>query len=426
MPFKELIEFFTFSEPNVRLVFWGALVLCSIAAMVGCFTYLRKRSLMGDVIAHSVLPGICLAFLVARQKDPAYLLIGASITGWIAVWLVDFITKHSKIKSDTAIALILSVFFGAGVLLLTHIQHTGMSSQSGLDSFIFGKAASMQQNEVNLFTIIAIIVSAVIFFFKRGFYVLSFDEDFARAVGFPVPLLKVILSAITVLVVAAGVQAVGVVLMASLLITPAATARFWTNRLSVLIFIAVFVGAFSGVIGSAISFTYSGMPTGPWIVVVMSLMAFTSALISPQRGMLYRWYRKRKQNRKIITENVLKRFFYLPQEEKSHTKATILGERSITPSDFNLGINKLIRSNLVKKEGANYSLTSVGIIAANEIVRKHRLWEMYLSRYFNLKEDHLHDDAEGIEHIITPEILKELEEILDRPEKDPHNKEIPY
>jgi len=426
MPFKELIEFFTFSEPNVRLVFWGALVLCSIAAMVGCFTYLRKRSLMGDVIAHSVLPGICLAFLVARQKDPAYLLIGASITGWIAVWLVDFITKHSKIKSDTAIALILSVFFGAGVLLLTHIQHTGMSSQSGLDSFIFGKAASMQQNEVNLFTIIAIIVSAVIFFFKRGFYVLSFDEDFARAVGFPVPLLKVILSAITVLVVAAGVQAVGVVLMASLLITPAATARFWTNRLSVLIFIAVFVGAFSGVIGSAISFTYSGMPTGPWIVVVMSLMAFTSALISPQRGMLYRWYRKRKQNRKIITENVLKRFFYLPQGEKSYSKATILGEKSVTLSDFNLGINKLIRSNLVKKEGANYSLTSVGIIAANEIVRKHRLWEMYLSRYFNLKEDHLHDDAEGIEHIITPEILKELEEILDRPEKDPHNKEIPY
>lgn len=426
MPFKELFEFFTFSEPNVRLVFWGALVLCSVSAMVGCFTYLRKRSLMGDVIAHSVLPGICLAFLLARQKEPVYLLIGASITGWIAVWLVDFITKHSKIKSDTALALILSVFFGAGVLLLTHIQHTGMSSQSGLDSFIFGKAASMQQNEVNLFTIIAIIVSAVVFFFKRGFYVFSFDEDFARAVGFPVPLLKVLLSAVTVLVVAAGVQAVGVVLMASLLITPAATARFWTNRLSVLIFIAIFVGAISGVIGSAISFTYSGMPTGPWIVVVMSLLAFLSALISPQRGELNRWYRKRKQNRKIITENVLKRFFYLPQDEMSHSKTAILGKNTISLSDFNLGINILIRNKLVKKEGAKYLLTPDGKVATNEIVRKHRLWEMYLSRYFNLKEDHLHDDAEGIEHIITPEILKELEEILDRPKTDPHNKEIPY
>ena len=426
MPFKELIEFFTFSEPNVRLVFWGSLVLCSVSAMVGCFTYLRKRSLMGDVIAHSVLPGICLAFLLARQKEPTYLLIGATITGWLAVWLVDFITKHSKIKSDTAIALILSVFFGAGVLLLTHIQHTGLSSQSGLDSFIFGKAASMQQNEVNLFTIIAIIVSAAIFFFKRGFYVLSFDEDFARAIGFPVPLLKVILSAITVLVVATGVQAVGVVLMASLLITPAATARFWTNRLSVLIFIALFVGAISGVIGSAISFTYSGMPTGPWIVVVMSLLAFLSALISPQRGMLYRWFRKRRHNRKIITENVLKRFFYLPPGEKSYTRSDVLGEKALTTGDFNIGITKLIRSKLVEKEGANYRLTSSGEKAANEIVRKHRLWEMYLSRYFNLKEDHLHDDAEGIEHIITPEILKELEEILDRPKTDPHNKKIPY
>lgn len=426
MPFKELIEFFTFSEPNVRLVFWGALVLCSVSAMVGCFTYLRKRSLMGDVIAHSVLPGICLAFLVARQKEPAYLLIGASITGWLAVWLVDFITRHSKIKSDTAIALILSVFFGAGVLLLTHIQHTGMSSQSGLDSFIFGKAASMQQNEVNLFTIIAVIVGVVILFFKRGFYVLSFDEDYARAVGFPVPFLKIILSVITVLVVAAGVQAVGVVLMASLLITPAATARFWTNRLNILILIAVLVGAVSGIIGSAISYTYSGMPTGPWIVVVLSLLAFFSALVSPQRGMFYRIFRKRQQNRKIISENVLKRFFYLPQDESSHSKSIILGEKSITVADFNLGINRLIRNKLVERVGANYKLTNLGKIAAKEIVRKHRLWEMYLSRYFNLKEDHLHDDAEGIEHIITPEILKELEEILDRPEKDPHDKIIPY
>jgi manganese/zinc/iron transport system permease protein len=167
----------------------------------------------------------------------------------------------------------------------------------------------MQQNEVNLFTIIAVIVGVIILFFKRGFYVLSFDEDYARAVGFPVPFLKIILSVITVLVVAAGVQAVGVVLMASLLITPAATARFWTNRLNILILIAVLVGAVSGIIGSAISYTYSGMPTGPWIVVVLSLLAFFSALVSPQRGMFYRIFRKTPTKQKNYFRKCLKTFF---------------------------------------------------------------------------------------------------------------------
>jgi manganese/zinc/iron transport system permease protein len=429
LPFKELLEFFTFSEPNVQVVFWGVLVLSSVSALVGCFTYLRKRSLIGDVIAHSVLPGIALAFLLSREKDPFQLLIGAGITGWLSVYLVDFITHHSKIKNDTAIALILSVFFGAGVLLLTHIQHTGLASQSGLDSFIFGKAAAMRPQEVKLFLIIGIIVTIATIVFLRGFYVMAFDEDFAIAIGFPVPWLRVILSIITVLIVASGVQAVGVVLMSALLITPAAAARFWTNKLKFLIWIAVCFGAVSGVLGAAISYSYNGMPTGPWIVIVLSLLAFFSALFAPQKGIYARWSHNRFNSRKILCENILKRFFHLEQhhpEKRDYSLVEILSKLNLKEAELKSGLRLLVRNDKLTRTGMNWTLEEVGRTEAREIVRKHRLWELYLSKYLNIKEDHVHDDAEGIEHVITPEILKELEVLLKHPETDPHNREIPY
>ncbi|MFT5480758.1 MAG: manganese/zinc/iron transport system permease protein, partial [Bacteroidia bacterium] len=270
MFFREIISFFSFSEPNVKIVFWGSLILCSVSGLVGTFTLLRKRSLIGDVISHAVLPGIALAFIIGQQKNPLYLIIGAVITGWLATYLVDYITKHSKIKNDTAIALILSVFFGVGVLLLTHIQHSGNATQSGLDQFIFGRASAMNSADVVLFSIAGLIITTLVITFFRGFTMLSFDESYATAIGFPMEVLRIILSVVTVLTVAIGVQAVGVVLMSALLITPAAAARFWTNSIWKLALISTLISGFSGIMGSAISYTYNGMPTGPWIVITAS------------------------------------------------------------------------------------------------------------------------------------------------------------
>jgi manganese/zinc/iron transport system permease protein len=343
--------------------------------------------------------------------------------------LVDFISRHSKIKSDTAIALVLSVFFGAGVLLLTHIQHTGIASQSGLDSFIFGKAAAMRPQEVQLFLIIGIFITLITVIFIRGFYVMAFDENFAIAIGFPVPWLRVILSTITVLIVAGGVQAVGVVLMSALLITPAAAARFWTDKLNFLILIAIGFGAVSGVLGAAVSYTNNGMPTGPWIVIVLSFFAFGSAIFAPRKGIFARWLHNRFNSRKILHENILKRFFYLEQDsvEKSIFSIKEISHKlNLKEAALREGLRQLVRKNKLAKTDTLWQLEEEGRLEARIIVRKHRLWELYLTRYLNIKEDHVHDDAEGIEHIITPEIMKELEVLLDHPSTDPHNREIPY
>ncbi len=425
--FQEFISFFRLTEPNVRVVFWGSLILCASSGLVGTFTFLRKRSLIGDVISHSVLPGICLAFLIGNEKNLIVLITGASITGWISTYLIDVITAKSKIKTDTAIALVLSVFFGAGILLLTKIQHSGYGSQSGLDSFIFGSAAAMNFSDVKLFGIFGSLMISIVLIFYRGFLLISFDEDYAGAIGFPIRFLKFLLSVITVITVAMGVQSVGVVLMSALLITPAATARFWTHRVPLLAGLAMVFAGVSGILGSAISYTKAGMPTGPWIVVVVSFFAFFSVAFGSQKGIFPKWIRRRVNNKRILGENILKVFYKLSEgTESGYSLQELISSTPVKEADLMNGLRILQKNDLIGKANDKWFLSESGFREAKSVVRKHRLWELYLSKYMNLKADHVHDDAEGIEHVITAEIEKELEKLLDYPTVDPHDSEIPY
>ncbi len=285
---KELIiDFFSFSNPNIRYVVFGSMLLAVSSAIVGCFTFLKKKALVGDVVSHAVLPGICLSFIISGTKDPFLLIIGAFITGWLSIVVMDYIIQNSKIKEDTATGLSLSVFFGIGILLLTYIQHSGNAAQSGLDSFLFGKAAALVGKDLLAFSLVAILILVVVFFFYKEFKLISFDPAFAQSLGIPVKRIELILSSITVMAVVTGIQAVGVVLMAAMLITPAAAARFWTDKLSIMILSAACIGALSGLAGAFISYAAPAMPTGPWIVMVVSLIALFSFFFAPKRELLF-------------------------------------------------------------------------------------------------------------------------------------------
>ena len=180
---ESLIEFFSFTDANVRYVVFGMILLGISAGMVGSFTLLRKRALVGDAIAHSVLPGVCLAFMFWGTKNPLVLLIGAVCTGWLSLIVIDFITKNSRIKADAAIGLVLSVFFGIGILLLTSIQQSGNAAQSGLDKFLFGNAASLIGSDMYVFASMSILLIIVILAFFKEFTLVSFDLEFANAIG---------------------------------------------------------------------------------------------------------------------------------------------------------------------------------------------------------------------------------------------------
>lgn len=414
----------------LKYVLLGTIILGASSALVGVFTFLRKRALVGDAIAHAILPGVCLAYLFFDSKNPAYLILGAIVTGWLSIVLIDWISQNSKLKTDTAIGLILSVFFGFGILLLTAIQGTGNASQSGLDKFLFGKAASMTQMDVWVFSGISLFLILIILLFYKEFKLICFNKDFAKSVGLPVRFLEFILATLTVLAVAVGIQAVGVVLMAALLITPASGARFWTNSLSKMILLAMIFGAVSGFSGTLISYALPAMPTGPWIVVILSVIAITSIIIAPRKG-IYARIRLQKQNqRKILFENVLKLFFKLSENLDDKHKLHKINRlhvlrRGISKKQLLKGLNILKRKELVISHDKKWALTKKGLNEARRVVRLHRLWELYLNQKLKLAPDHVHNDAEALEHIITPELEKQLELELGFPTHDPHDSEIP-
>lgn len=419
--------FFSAENYTLFVVSIASGILCFAAGVVGTFTYLRKRALIGDVISHSVLPGVAIAFMLTGVKNPVYFLIGAITSGLLSIWIVDYVQAKSKLKPDTILALTLSVFFGVGIVFLTDIQHSENAAQSGLDSFLFGKAASMGMLDIQLFSVIAIINVVCIAIFLRGFSLISFDENYAKGIGIKVSFLKSFLAVLTVITVAIGVQAVGVVLMAALLITPAAGARFLTNDIKKMLLYAGSFGFASGVIGVFISYSGTGMPTGPWIVVVLSLFALVAIIFGKEKGMYSRMKMRVSNNVKINNENVLKDIYKLAQDgENTITINDLIEKEKYPPSKLKSILKRLERDSYIDQVRGFVILSDNGRIAARAVIRKHRLWEIYLSKYFQLEEDHVHDDAEGIEHVITPEIEKHLIKLLDRPETDPHQSKIPY
>ncbi|MEL6559847.1 MAG: iron chelate uptake ABC transporter family permease subunit [Bacteroidota bacterium] len=433
---ETLIEFFSFKYPNIKYVLFGSVLLAVSSAIVGCFTFLKKKALVGDVVSHAVLPGICLGYLFSTNtlgltdKNPIILLLGAFATGWLSIVVIDNIVKKTKLKEDTANGLALSVFFGIGILLMTFIQKQGGSSQSGLDSFLFGKAASLVGEDLIVFAVISVILMIAVLFLFKEFTLISFDTAFATAIGFPVKGLNLALTTLTVLAVVTGIQAVGVVLMAAMLITPAAAARFWTDDLRKMIIIAAVFGAFSGTAGAYISYIAPSMPTGPWIVMILSIIALASFFFSPGKGILFKILKRRRIQKLILEENILKLFFQLGEKGKDFREPRTIDEithkRAFKLQQLNKGLQTLKRQGYLIDSGKGWKLTEEGFVKGKRVLKLHRLWEVYLTQYLRIAPDHVHDDAERIEHIITPELEKKLEMLLEFPDRDPHESEIPY
>ncbi|MGG1637266.1 metal ABC transporter permease [Paenibacillus sp. FSL K6-3182] len=274
------------TDPNMQWIFLGCTLLGLSSGVIGCFSYLRKQSLMGDTLAHAALPGICIAFMLTGVKSIGLFLIGAGISGLIATFGIGYITRNSKLKQDAAMGIVLSGFFGLGIVLLTLIQHGSYGNQAGLDKFLFGQAASMIASDVITMTVVCVSLITVCTLLFKQFKIISFDPGFARGIGYPVAFLEQLLMLLIVVAVVAGIQAVGVVLVAALLITPAVSARYWTDRLGLMVVLSGIFGAVSGAAGTWISASVSNLPTGPVTVLAATLLFCISILFGPQRGLL--------------------------------------------------------------------------------------------------------------------------------------------
>ena len=285
-------------DHTFRTVALGCSLLGMVSGILGCFAVLRKQSLLGDAVSHASLPGVCLAFLFTNVKETEVLLFGALVTGVICIGLIQLIQNYTKIKFDSALALILSVFFGLGLVLLSYMNKLPGSNKSGLNKFIFGQASTFIERDVNVIFITGIILLVIIVLFWKEFKLVSFDSDFAKTLGFPSKKIEILISVLIVATVIIGIQAAGVILISAMLISPAVAARQWTDKLSVMVILSAIFGGISGFFGTLISISQENFPTGPIIVVIISLIVLFSILFSNKRGIIFKIIRN-NQKRKL-------------------------------------------------------------------------------------------------------------------------------
>ncbi|MEM8933808.1 MAG: iron chelate uptake ABC transporter family permease subunit, partial [Acidobacteriota bacterium] len=229
----------SFTAQNVLA---GAILLGVVGGVMGCFAFLRRQSLLGDALAHAALPGVCLGFLLTGSKTPVPLFLGALASGLLGALVILAIVRFSRLKEDTAIGMVLSVFFGVGIVLLTYIQKLPFGNQSGLDKFLFGQAATLMPRDLQVMAWLGAIVLAAVVLFYKELKLLCFDPDYAASLGLPIRRLEVLLTTLLVTVVVVGLQTVGVILIVATLVMPAAAARQWTERLGVMLLLAAVFG----------------------------------------------------------------------------------------------------------------------------------------------------------------------------------------
>jgi len=416
-----------FSARNVLI---GASLIGVAGGLLGSFALLRRQSLLGDALAHAALPGVCIAFLITGSKSPGVLLTGAMVAGLIGAMIILAIVRNSRIKEDTAIGIVLSVFFGGGIVLLTMIQKMPMGNQTGLDKYLFGQAATLMPRDLKVMGVLVAVVLAVTWLFYKEFKLLCFDRDFQASLGRSVRWLEILLTTLLVAVVVIGLQTVGVVLVVATLITPAAAARQWTERLGVMLFLAALIGGGSGAVGAMWSASAASMPTGPVIVLCSSAALVFSILFGRSRGILWSSLRARRVARRIRQENLLKDLYRWGESpDRNWTTAIsvnlLTGMRGQAASRLLRVARSLRRHGLLERTPAGMRLTTEGLSKAEGIVRKHRLWETYLTRRLDLASDHVHRDADLMEHALDDDAVALLEERLGYPDVDPHGQPIP-
>ena len=445
---EQVLRFLSFRDPSVRYAVAGAVLLGISCGLLGCFIVVRKMALVGDTLSHAVLPGVALGFLFsgidstgflewnfdinAIEKNPTLIFLGAVIAGFLGTFFVNYLRQTTRIKEDTALGMTLASFFAVGICLLTMIQELPTGNKSGIDKFMFGQAAAIGEADIKLMLVVTIAIIIIVCALYKELLVTSFDSGFASSIALPSQWIHHLLMLLVAFSVVIALQAVGVVLVSAMLITPAASAYLLTDRMNRMLIYAVGFGVASGVLGAFASFLKPNIPTGPCMVLGASTVFVIAFFVGPRHGVLSKWLRHRSRSQNVQRENTLKSMFQVlesrsAQPEESVSIKELAERRGETIDEISVQTKELEKHQLatVHEEGNIVLFTPTGWQLACKIVRNHRLWELYLTNAANIAPDHVHDDAEEIEHILGDEVVRELERMLEDTTRDPHGKIIP-
>ena len=427
---EELLRVLTLRDYNTRVVIIGTTLLGLAAGLVGTFLLLRKRALLSDALSHATLPGIALAFILMTVlfgdgKNLLGLIAGAAIFSVLGTASVIIIQRFSRLKDDAALGVVLSVYFGLGIALLGLATRMESGNAAGLSSFIYGKTASMLFFDSVLIAVAALVSAVFCILFFKEFSLLCFDTDYAASQGWPVAWLDFFMMTLVVIVTVIGLQAVGLILVVALLIIPPAAARFWTYRLSRMLFLSGVFGAISGLVGSGISALLANLPAGAVIVLTASTIFIFSLFFGTARGLLRVSMERRRLKRKVRRENLLRDMF---EWAEGHSDGSNMAEllsrngmpfedlrtrRSWSETDLHRVVKELRGIGFIREsDKGRIVLSDAGCREAEHVVRKHRLWEAYLITHADIAPGQVDWGADEIEHVLEQDIIDQLEELL--------------
>ncbi len=421
---RDVLEVLTFShDSRSTTVILATSILGIGCGLIGSFLLLRKRALIGDALSHATLPGVCLAFMImvalgGSGKFLPGLLIGAAVTGLLGVAAVAFITKYTRLHDDAALGIVLSVFFGLGVALLKPVTQLPGGDAAGIESFIYGKTASLLFSDLIAIAIVTAMTLIVCIAFFKEFTLLCFDDSYAATQGWPTWLLDAVMLLLVTLVTVVGLQAVGLILIIALLIIPPAAARFWTNHLPTMTIVSAAIGLLSGWLGGTLSAVIDDLPAGAIIVVVAAAMFLVSMLLGTARGVLVRAIEHIRLARGVDRQHLLRALYelteHLPPGASQHVQMSdLLRMRSWSGTRLHRVLRAARRDELVVRDARGYwNLTEAGRLEAARMVRNHRLWEMYLIAHADIAPSHVDRSADMIEHVLGPVMVASLEKLL--------------
>jgi len=366
----EFINFFIdlFSDYTTRIIGIGTALLGIVSGVLGAYATLKKQSLLGDAVAHAALPGIAIAFLITGTKNPIIFFAGAALSGWLATLWIMGITRNTRIKTDTALGMILAVFFGIGLVLLTYIQKLPNANQAGLETFLFGQAATLLKSDVIAMGIIGFGTIVIIILLWKEFKLFTFDPQFAKSLGYNTRFLDILLTSLIVLAIVLGLQAVGVVLMSAMLIAPAAAARQWTDRLDRMVILSAAFGALSGLTGTAISSYGANISTGPTIILSSVSIVIFSFLFAPGRGLVAKFLMREKNRRNLALNKVISEMYEICSSHDSPTHQHSVAILKTLPGFSYRMIRQLKEKDLVEVDSEKqWHMTAKGIKAAKQI-----------------------------------------------------------
>ncbi len=381
---------------NATLVALGSMLLGIAAGATGSFMVLRKRALVSDAMAHATLPGVGLAFILmvalgGDGRNLAGLLLGSAVSAGIGLLLVDWMTARTRLGEDAAIGAVLSVFFGFGIVLLTIIQTMSGGRQAGLESFLLGSTAGMLMADATTIAVGGALSILAVWVLRRPMTLVAFDEGYARSVGVNVRLTDLMMMGLVLAVTVTGLKIVGLILIVALLIVPAVTARFWTERTSALIWISGLLGGIAGYAGSAVSAAYSNVPTGPVIVLIAAALFVVSLLFAPLRGVIGAALR------------------HLRFQARVHRRQGLLALARSEPIHDPVTLRLLRREGLIRADGV---ATEAGKAAATRAVRDEWRWEVARARHKDTALTGRYDGLTPIETVFTPDEIAGFDRVI--------------